>query len=160
MKKRFKYLILFSLVFILCGCSSIKNDKDILIDNKTEKITEMSKENSNDYIIHTEKEEYNINDERILILFHRKDGENFKFFTYYNIYKKVNNKWILLSFKDNVNFHNQEVSVNKTAESINNVAEGFQYIYFKEINLEITEGTYKIEKEFEGKIASCEFTIK
>lgn len=145
------FLILLVLC-LLCGCGELRgNDEGTFVT--------LSSEESTEYVIWTESLEYKVSDEQICVSFKRVDGMGFNFYEPYNIYKLVDDQWELLSFQEEHPFHSRQYFVKKENSSADNPAEGFQYIYFKDLQIKPSEGKYKVVKEFEGKSASCEFAI-
>ncbi len=155
-KNLFKMIALSIFLCLVCGCS---NGVSVEKDNKVNTPV-LSMKQSKDYKMETEFEQYKVADERVAILFERYDGEDFQFYEIYNMYKLVDDDWVLLSFKEEHEFHDRPYSVKKEKNVESKKAKGFQYIYFKDFLDEIDSGKYKIVKSFDEGITSCEFTIK
>lgn len=151
--KRWRRIILILLTLCLFyGCGELQG-------NNEGTFVTLSSQESTEYVIWTEFLEYTTSDEQICVSFKRIDGMGFNFYEPYNVYKLVDDQWVLLSFKEENPFHSRQYFVKKENSSADNPAEGFQYIYFEDLQIKPSKGNYKIVKEFDEKIASCEFVI-
>ena len=156
MKNILILLIIPIFAFMLCGCEK----KDLVEDHDQNTYVKENLEESDDFIMKTEFEEYTTEDEKVEILFEKKDGSEFSFYLPFDLYKFVDDEWVLVPFKSDYKFNISEYFANKNESSENESAIGFEYIIFKNFNEEITVGRYKVVKELENQKVSCEFVIK
>lgn len=153
MKRMFLDSLLFLITIFFCACS---ND---LAGNESGTFISLSSDVTTDYIMWAEQSEYKTTDERIMLLFKRQDGEAFQYYEPYNVYKLVDDKWVLLSFRVKEPFHDLPYTAMKSDSQSDAPAQGFQYIYLEDWSIEPSKGQYKIVKEFNGKCVSCELVI-
>ena len=157
-KKSVTFVAIIIVICIVCGCSKGKNKYQE--NNNEQNIPSLASKTSKNYKMKTELEQYKTTDERVAILFERYDGKDFQFYEIYNMYKLVDDDWVLLQFKEERKFHDRPYSVKKENNTESKIAKGFQYIYFKDFLDEVGSGKYKIVKSFDEGITSCEFTIQ
>ena len=143
-------LVSVGLVVSLCSCGG-NTDEGIYFS--------LSDTPSTSFYMKTEYSEYDADVEQIKLIFGREDGKVFEFDFRYIVYVYEDNEWKKLAFDSSFSYQPGTRELVKKDPNAPDAAEASQIISVADLNVKLTSGRYKVQKEFEDGSVCAEFVI-
>lgn len=143
-------MVVFCLVVSLCSCGSDESEGIYF---------SLSDTPSTEFYMKTEYSTYDADVEQIRLIFGRKDGKVFKFDFRYIVYVYENGVWKKIAFDSSFSYQPGTRELVKKDPNAPDSAEASQIISVLDLNVKLTSGRYKVQKEFKDGSVCAEFVI-
>lgn len=143
-------LVVGLMLVLLCSCDGDTNEGVYFSLSDTQ---------SSIFYLKTEYSEYESNVEKIKLLFGREDGQVFEYDFRYIIYVYEDDEWKKLPFDSSFSYQPGTRRLVKQDPNAPDIAEATQIISINDLNIKLTSGRYKVQKEFEDGSVCAEFVI-